>query len=70
MRLFLPATPSRRSEGCVYDRVMETESIAELYELATLLSSSPDFVVRRILQRIERGELSVEQAINLLSRSE
>ena len=46
---------------------MATESIAELYELATLLSASPDFVVRRILQRIERGELSVEQAINLLS---
>ncbi len=45
-------------------------NIPELYELATLLSASPDFVVRRILQRIERGELSVEQAIDLLSRAE
>jgi hypothetical protein len=52
------------------DFQMGSVNIPELYELATLLVTSPDFVVRRILQRIERGELSVEQAIDLLSRSE
>jgi hypothetical protein len=49
---------------------MGSVKIPELYELATLLVTSPDFVVRRILQRIERGELSVEQAIDLLSGQE
>jgi len=52
------------------DFQMGSVNIPELYELATLLVTSPDFVVRRILQRIERGELSVEQVVDMLSQAE